>query len=137
MYILVCICNLPSISIFRTALLIFDNKTTCNISFNVIDNNWDWLWFDFAEIIPVENSCFEGLWSSTVLQLSSHSYTKYNMILSNVLKISFVCNYTVCMLLVRRAVVLNLGYLCHLWHFDQKLLTLCLYFYVTLLTQRC
>ena len=34
-------------------------------------------------------------------------------------------------------VVLKLGYSCHLWHFDQKIVTLCLYFYVTLLTQRC
>ena len=34
-------------------------------------------------------------------------------------------------------VVLNLGYSCHLWHFDQIFLTLCLYFYVTLLTQWC
>ena len=42
------------------------------------------------------------------------------------------------------AVVLNQWYSCHLWHFDQKIVklwpkncALCLYFYVTLLTQRC
>ena len=35
------------------------------------------------------------------------------------------------------AEVLNLWYSCHLWHFDQKIVTLRLYFYVTLLTQRC
>ena len=35
------------------------------------------------------------------------------------------------------SVVLNLWYSCHLWHFDQKFLTLRLYFYVTLSTQGC
>ena len=34
-----------------------------------------------------------------------------------------------------RAVVFNLGYSCHLWHFDQKIVTLSL-FYVTLLIQK-
>ena len=28
-------------------------------------------------------------------------------------------------------------YSCHLWHFDQKIVALCLYFYLALLTQRC
>ena len=35
------------------------------------------------------------------------------------------------------AVFLKLWYSCHLWHFDQKIVALCLYFYVALLTQRC
>ena len=34
------------------------------------------------------------------------------------------------------AVVLKLGYSCHSWHFDEKIVTLCHYIYVTLLTQR-
>ena len=34
-------------------------------------------------------------------------------------------------------VVLKLWYSCLLWHFDQNIVTLCLNFYVTLLTPRC
>ena len=33
------------------------------------------------------------------------------------------------------AEVFNLWYTCHLWHFDQKIVALCLYFYVALLIQ--
>ena len=33
--------------------------------------------------------------------------------------------------------VLKLWYSCHLWYFDQKIVALFLYFYLTLLTQRC
>ena len=36
-----------------------------------------------------------------------------------------------------RTVVLKLWYSCHLWHFDHKIVTLYLNFYVTLLTPRC
>ena len=82
--------------------------------------------------VQMYNSVFTQERCSNLL----HNVVEHGYVLSNILDrfqmIQFVIITKYC-----TSVVLKLGYSCHLWHFDQKIVTLCLYFYVTLLTQKC
>ena len=103
-------------------------KSPCHASENLCGNNSLCFWA--PGVANFSCGCQPGFTPENRTDSLPNCIREFLVVLVPVLAKWLACIYCT-------AVVLKLWYSCHLWHFDQKIVALCLYFYLTLLTQRC